>query len=68
MEVGVLNVALVVTVTISMLAAHSVMRERSLEQLTAKIPWWSRSVALALLLMSLILSRAEDRAFIYFQF
>jgi D-alanyl-lipoteichoic acid acyltransferase DltB (MBOAT superfamily) len=68
MEVGVFNVALVATVTIGMLAAHWLMRERTLEQLAAKIPWWGRSVALALLLMSLTLIRAEDRAFIYFQF
>ena len=66
--VGPMNVVTVGLVTIGLLGAHWFMRDRTLED------WWNqrtvpvRAVLLAVLLMSLVMVRGDDRAFIYFQF
>ncbi len=49
-------------------AAHWLMRDTTLEQAAAKIPWWLRSILLALMIVAIVMSPGEDRAFIYFQF
>jgi alginate O-acetyltransferase complex protein AlgI len=55
-------------ITIIILSSHWIMRERSLEDLIDKMPWWLRSVVIAAMVISLITCSGEDRAFIYFQF
>jgi D-alanyl-lipoteichoic acid acyltransferase DltB (MBOAT superfamily) len=47
---------------------HFLMRHTTLEDVVARLPWWFRALALALLLISLALAPGDDRAFIYFQF
>jgi D-alanyl-lipoteichoic acid acyltransferase DltB (MBOAT superfamily) len=66
--VGSFNVALVAATTLALLGGHWLMRERRLEDVAARLPWWARGMALAVLLILLILSPSNDRAFIYFQF
>jgi len=59
----------IVLVTIScMLAGQWWLRDSSLEQMTARTPWWLRALVLGALLLALLLSPGENRAFIYFQF
>jgi len=45
-----------------------VMRDSSIERLVERMPWWARSVSLALIVAVIVLTPGEDRAFIYFQF
>jgi D-alanyl-lipoteichoic acid acyltransferase DltB (MBOAT superfamily) len=68
MSVGTFNVALVGATTVALLAGHWLMRHRSLEGVAARVPWWGRALTLAILLIALILSPSNNRAFIYFQF
>ncbi|MGE0193936.1 MAG: MBOAT family protein [Planctomycetota bacterium] len=51
-----------------LVAVHRLTRERSLESIVAKLPWWLWSFALAAMAFALLLHPGEDRAFIYFQF
>ena len=44
------------------------MRDRRLNEICAKTPWWARGLALAGLALLVILAPGEERAFIYFQF
>jgi len=66
--VGDARAAIVLTIVAALLAGHWWLRERSLEEAAAWLPWWVRSLALALLLVTLALLPGDDRAFIYFQF
>ena len=43
-------------------------RDSSYEELAARVPAWLLSCVLAALLLALVLTKGEDRAFIYFQF
>ena len=43
-------------------------RDSSYEELAGRLPAWLISCVLAALLMALVLTKGEDRAFIYFQF
>ncbi len=52
----------------AVLATHWFMRERSLEEVVARTPWYVRSIALAIMIVSIIIMQGQDRAFIYFQF
>jgi alginate O-acetyltransferase complex protein AlgI len=47
---------------------HWIMRNASLETIAARTPWPLRSVAVGVMLVLILLSKGENRAFIYFQF
>ncbi len=47
---------------------HWMMRDRNLEALAERTPWWIRAIFLSILLLSITMMPGEDRAFIYFQF
>lgn len=51
-----------------LLTLQWLLRNSTLEKAAASIPWWCRSAALAVLIVSLVLMPGEERAFIYFQF
>ena len=51
-----------------MLTIHWCLRERTLEAVADKFPWWVRSALLATMLLAIATMTGEDRAFIYFQF
>lgn len=59
---------MVTTCCMGVLTAQWLMRNRDLESVWDKVPWWGRSAALCLLTLAVALSPGEDRAFIYFQF
>src|SRR5262249_21762023 len=60
--------AAVLAVTGMLLLWHFVARDRALEDIAARLPWWGQAIALALMLTALCLAPGDDRAFIYFQF
>jgi D-alanyl-lipoteichoic acid acyltransferase DltB (MBOAT superfamily) len=62
------EVANIVGLTAALLACHWLLRDSSLEELCQRIPWWLRSVCLAVFCLTILLVPGEDRAFIYFQF
>ncbi len=59
---------MVIVVNLALFAGHWILRDSSLEAVAKKISWKLRAVILAAILLTLILSPGEDRAFIYFQF
>ncbi len=58
----------ILTTTAAVLILHGLLRDTSLEEAAGRIPWWLRSVLLAVMLISICTMPSEDRAFIYFQF
>jgi alginate O-acetyltransferase complex protein AlgI len=58
----------VLTVTAGMLVVHTLMRDRKIEQVVTRTPWWVRSGALAVMLVLIVAMAGGERVFIYFQF
>jgi hypothetical protein len=52
----------------ALVGLHWVLRNTTLEEAAGRIPWWLRSVTLALMLAGLFVAKEDARAFIYFQF
>jgi len=55
-------------VLLGLVLVHTLMRDKSLEDVAAKIPWYAVAGFGAILAMIIILFPGEERAFIYFQF
>jgi alginate O-acetyltransferase complex protein AlgI len=55
-------------VTGAMLAAHWSMRQRRIEDLVAKTPWWLLAALWGAMVFLIIITQDEGHAFIYFQF
>lgn len=62
------SIVIALGVTALLLLSHWLLRNRSLVQVAARVPWWGRSFALAAMLLGIIGLSGDDRAFIYFQF
>ncbi len=60
LKVGVLSVGLV--------GAHWLMRDTSLTQVAARVPWWLLGLVWAAMLVLLVLTQKSSSSFIYFQF
>jgi alginate O-acetyltransferase complex protein AlgI len=58
----------VLVVTIGMLAVHWYMRNRRLEEVVAKSPWWLTGIIWAGMLFAIVITQGTGNAFIYFQF
>ena len=58
----------VLTVTIGMLAVHWFMRNRRLEEVVARAPWWLTGFVWAGMLFLIVITQGSGDAFIYFQF
>ena len=52
----------------SLIIAHCLFRMTSLESLALRVPWWSVSISLALMLLAITLSSGESQAFLYFHY
>jgi alginate O-acetyltransferase complex protein AlgI len=63
-----LQMGIVITITIAMLAIHWSLRSTSVEALADRSPRWLRAIVLGIMLFMLMIVPGEDRAFIYFQF
>ena len=61
-------VIVVSVVTIAMLLVHWTMRDRRLEEVVARTPWWLTACVLAGMIFSIIITQGSGDAFIYFQF
>ncbi|MFC1758935.1 MBOAT family O-acyltransferase [Planctomycetota bacterium] len=60
--------ALVLGITLGILAVHWCLRDTSLEDAAKSVPWWIRSVLLSAMIIAIVTMSGDDRAFIYFQF
>jgi len=58
----------VLAVTVGILVVHWFMRNRSLEDVVAKTPWWLTGLAWAAMLFAIVITQGSGDAFIYFQF
>ncbi len=58
----------VIAITVVLLTSHWLLRDSSLEELAARVPPWTRMLALGVMLILLVLVPGDNRAFIYFQF
>jgi alginate O-acetyltransferase complex protein AlgI len=63
-----INIVFVATVIPLMLVVHWLMRDRSLETVVRKTPWWLTATAWAGMLFAVIATQGSGDAFIYFQF
>jgi alginate O-acetyltransferase complex protein AlgI len=52
----------------SIVAVHWLMRERELEDVVERLPWWVTGIAVAAMLFAVIIAQGSGEAFIYFQF
>jgi D-alanyl-lipoteichoic acid acyltransferase DltB (MBOAT superfamily) len=59
---------LVVPAIVALLVVHWLLRDRPLEDVVERTPWFVRSAALAVMIVTIVLMQGKDRAFIYFQF
>jgi hypothetical protein len=62
------GIAVALVPVAAILAVHVAMRERRLEHVVERAPWWACAASLWLMIISLFLFSDIDRAFIYFQF
>jgi len=62
------DVRVVAFVIAGLLATHVAMRERRLEDVVRRTPWFVRALVIAAMLVGIVIMQGEDRAFIYFQF
>lgn len=54
--------------TVSLLGIHWLLRDKPLEDVIGRVPWWLISIVLAVMMFLMFTTPGEDRAFIYFQF
>ncbi len=66
--VGNVNTLLVPLVTLGLLFTHWMLREDSVEGFWSRLPTAMQVLALSAMLIAIVLSPGENRAFIYFQF
>jgi alginate O-acetyltransferase complex protein AlgI len=50
------------------LVVHWLMRDRSLEDVATRMPWWLTAAVVATMLFAIVISQGSSNAFIYFQF
>jgi hypothetical protein len=51
-----------------LIIAHWLCRNTPLESAVVRVPWWSVSVALVLMLVAIIFSSGESQGFLYFKY
>ena len=55
-------------ITLSRVRIHGRMREKRLEDVVARTPWWVTALVVAAMLFATIITQGSNDAFIYFQF
>jgi hypothetical protein len=58
----------VTVIVAAIVVAQWLMRNRSLEDLVARTPWWVTAVICAAMLFAVTVTQGSGQAFIYFQF
>ncbi len=61
-------VAKVVVIVMAIVATQWLMRNRSLEDVVARTPWWLTGLVAATMLFAVTITQGSGQAFIYFQF
>jgi len=61
-------VTTVIAVTVGMLIVHWFMRNRRLEEVVARSPWWLTGLVWAGMMFLIVITQGTGNAFIYFQF
>jgi alginate O-acetyltransferase complex protein AlgI len=59
---------IVVLVAECLAIAHWLCRNTPLDTVVARVPWWTISLALALMFLAITLSSSEPQSFLYFQY
>ena len=62
------DVLLVGGTILAILFVHGLMRERRLEDVVARTPWWVTAAVVGGMLFAIIITQGSNDAFIYFQF
>ena len=62
-DIYIVGIVMAVLVTI-----HWLMRDRSIEQVVRRTPWWLVGIAWGAMLWAIIVTQGSGDAFIYFQF
>jgi alginate O-acetyltransferase complex protein AlgI len=62
------DVLITAVVAECLVVAHWLCRNNTLEVIAVRVPWWSVSVALALMLVAITLSSGESQSYLYFQY
>jgi alginate O-acetyltransferase complex protein AlgI len=62
------DVALVVVPIFAILLVHGLMRDRRLEDVAARAPWWVTATVLGGMVFTIVITQGSNDAFIYFQF
>jgi hypothetical protein len=57
-----------IATSLALFLGHWVMRHRTLEEVADRTPWPLKSALAVLMIVLIVLSDVEDRAFVYFQF
>jgi alginate O-acetyltransferase complex protein AlgI len=52
----------------ALLGSHLMMRNRSLEDLSQKAPWWLKAILISVMIFAILTAPGDQHAFIYFQF
>ena len=64
----VVDIVLVGGTIAAMLVAHGLLRERRLEDVVARLPWWLTAGLVGVMLFFVLVTQGSNDAFIYFQF
>jgi alginate O-acetyltransferase complex protein AlgI len=62
------SIVLSLGATIILFCVHGSMKDTSIASIVTRVPWWVRSLALAVMVLGILGLSGEDHAFIYFQF
>ena len=61
-------IILSLSLALAFFVGHWLMRHSSLDNVAERLPWPLKSILLAAMVGLILMSRAPDRAFVYFQF
>jgi len=62
------DLLIVAVVMEALILSHWMCRTLSLEAFSVRVPWWTISISLALMLVAITLSSGESQSFLYFQY
>jgi D-alanyl-lipoteichoic acid acyltransferase DltB (MBOAT superfamily) len=62
------DLRIMIATSLALFLGHWVMRHRTLEEVADRTPWPLKSALAVLMIVLIVLSDVEDRAFVYFQF
>jgi D-alanyl-lipoteichoic acid acyltransferase DltB (MBOAT superfamily) len=61
-------VSMTLLILVATFVVHWFMRDQSLKDVIDNLPWWTRSLLIASMIIAIVVCSGDDRSFIYFQF